>query len=288
MKNSRKGIIVYVIIAFGVAWGIWGILFASGISPRHPDFQLWGTLPGFAPALAAIIVRKWITREGFSDAALRPNFKRWRFYLTAWLLPLGVAAVIIGLAVIFRISTPDPTLQRAYQILAPLDGPPKLLLTLPLPILPMLITLLTTLLIWGEEFGWRGYLQLRLFPDRPVRAAAVTGLIWAAWHIPLILASGDQYGDTPLEGLLVFPITGMLLAVIWGWFRLKTGSIWGACLAHAATNSLGSLMLISLFYGGPHWTWVSYFGILGWLPLGLISAAIIFSGQLTQTAKTDR
>jgi membrane protease YdiL (CAAX protease family) len=39
-----------------------------------------------------------------------------------------------------------------------------------------------TLVLWGEEFGWRGYLQLRLFPQHPLLAAMATGVIWGIWH----------------------------------------------------------------------------------------------------------
>lgn len=281
MNNAnKKGITAFLIIAFGLAWILWGALFSLGITPRDPRFQLWGTFPGFAPAIAAIIVRKWVTHEGFADAGLRPNLRTWRYYLLAWLLPLGIASIITGLAVIFRVSMPDPTLQRAYQILSPASGPPALLLSFPLPILPMFIPLITTFLIWGEEFGWRGYLQIRLFAHQPALAGLATGLIWGVWHLPMILASGDQYADTPLLGVFVFPITAALLSIIWGWLRLRTGSVWVSCVAHAATNSFGSLMMISLFYGGPNWTFVSYFGVLGWLPLGLICIWLISSGQL--------
>lgn len=280
MNNTTKGIVAYLLIAFGVAWILWGVLFSLGITPRDPRFQLWGTFPGFAPALAAFIVRKWVTREGFADAGLRPNLRMWRYYLLAWLFPLGIGAIIIGLAVIFRVSMPDPTLQRAYQIVSPDSGPPALLLSLPLPVLPMLITLITTFLIWGEEFGWRGYLQIRLFAHQPALAGLATGLIWGVWHLPMILTSGDQYAATPLLGVFVFPITAALFSIIWGWLRLKTGSVWISCVAHGATNSFGSLMMISLFYGGPNWTFVSYYGVLGWLPLGLICLWLIASGQL--------
>jgi len=37
-------------------------------------------------------------------------------------------------------------------------------------------------LVLGEELGWRGYLQLRLFPAQPFLAALATGLIWGVWH----------------------------------------------------------------------------------------------------------
>jgi membrane protease YdiL (CAAX protease family) len=287
MSKNAKGIVSYLLIAFGLAWGFWGILFSIGITPRDPRFQIWGTIPGFAPAIAAIIVRKWVTREGFADAGLRPNLKNWRYYLLAWLLPLGIASIITGLAVILRIGTPDPTLQRAYKVLSPAGGPPSLLLNLPLPVFPLLLTMITTFLIWGEEFGWRGYLQIRLFADRPVLAGLATGLIWGIWHIPMILASGDQYADNAYIGLLVFPISAALLSVFWGWLRMRTGSVWVCCVAHAATNSFGSLMMISLFYGAPNWTFTSYFGILGWVPLGMMCAYLVATGRMKPDASNQ-
>jgi len=40
----------------------------------------------------------------------------------------------------------------------------------------------------GEEPGWRGYALPRLFSAMsPLPAAAVLGLIVAAWHLPLVL-----------------------------------------------------------------------------------------------------
>ena len=41
----------------------------------------------------------------------------------------------------------------------------------------------------------------------------------------------------------------------------------------------GSLTLL-LFTGGPNWIFVSYVGILGWVPLGVLCAWIVLTGQL--------
>jgi hypothetical protein len=60
--------------------------------------------------------------------------------------------------------------------------------------------------------------------------------------------------------------------------------VWASCVAHAATNSLGSLMMISLFYGSENWTFVSYFGVLSWLPLGAICLWLIKSSQFEKAA----
>ena len=80
MKN-RNGVIAYLLIAFGMAWAIWEIVIRLGISVRSPLFQIAGFPAAFAPAIAAFVVRKWITREGFADAGLRLNLRKWPYYL---------------------------------------------------------------------------------------------------------------------------------------------------------------------------------------------------------------
>jgi uncharacterized protein len=70
-----------------------------GVLDTGPTGQLVVALGAFSPAIAAIIVRRWVTREGFADAGLRLNLRhKWRYYLFAWLLPLPVVGVIAILA----------------------------------------------------------------------------------------------------------------------------------------------------------------------------------------------
>jgi tetratricopeptide (TPR) repeat protein len=114
--------------------------------------------------------------------------------------------------------------------------------------------------------------------DRPLLRAVVTGVIWAIWHYPLMLR-GYNFPDNRLLGLLVFPVSTISLSIIFGWLRLKTGSIWSSSLAHAATNGIGGLTLL-LFGGGASMLFVSYVGIMGWIPLGALSAWIVSTGQL--------
>jgi hypothetical protein len=48
------------------------------------------------------------------------------------------------------------------------------------------IVLSTLTLSLGEELGWRGYLLPQLLSVGRTRALVLVGLIWAAWHMPLI------------------------------------------------------------------------------------------------------
>src|SRR3712207_7188827 len=43
----------------------------------------------------------------------------------------------------------------------------------------------------GEEIGWRGYMLTRLIDAGVPRPVFASGLIWALWHVPLVLG-GDR------------------------------------------------------------------------------------------------
>jgi membrane protease YdiL (CAAX protease family) len=91
----------------------------------------------------------------------------------------------------------------------------------------------------GEEIGWRGFLFPSLFQlIGPVRAILISGLIWAFWHYPGILGSNYNSGGPAWVALVCF--TWMVIggAAIFGWLRVKSGSVWPAAIAHGSHNLL--------------------------------------------------
>jgi len=280
MNTRTKGIVVYLLIAFGLAWIPWELVIRHGISVHSAMFQFASLPSAFAPAFAAFVVRKWVTREGFADAGLRLNLSKWRYYLVGWLLPVVVVGCIVLLAPLLRIGRADFSLARGFRHILP---PGTTLPHLPNVWLVLISLLITSVFLapisFGEEFGWRSYLQLRLFPQQPLLSAVVTGLFWSFWHFPVLLR-GYAFPDNPYSGLVVFTVSAVLLSIIFGWLRLKTGSIWSTSLAHAATNAVGANMSALLFVGGASLLYVLDLGILGWVPLGALSAWIVFTGQL--------
>jgi uncharacterized protein len=286
--RHTEGVIAYLLITFGMAWAFWEAVIRLGVSVSSPLFQL-AMLPGaFAPAVAAFAVRKWITREGFADAGLGLHLRKWPYYLVAWLLPVMVVGCIVIAALLLRLGSPDFSLVRGInfelrsvgRVPAHVPSHPWLVLA----VLPTdaILAIFASPILFGEEFGWRGYLQLRLFPGRPFACAVVTGVIWGVWHYPLLLR-GYAFPGHRLAGLIVFPVSTILLSIIFGWLRLKTGSVWSPVLGHAATNAMGVSLSLLLFAGGANLLFVSYLGILGWIPLGALSAWIVLGGHLTPT-----
>jgi membrane protease YdiL (CAAX protease family) len=132
-------------------------------------------------------------------------------------------------------------------------------------------------ILFGEEFGWRGYLQLRLFPSRPTHAAIATGIIWGLWHLPIILRGYEFPGD-PLVATAVFCVSTVMFSVIFGWLKRRSGSIWVSSLAHSATNVIGG-SLTALWFPFAVRLYAGYAGLVSWIPLGLLCAWIVLRGD---------
>jgi membrane protease YdiL (CAAX protease family) len=269
-----KALLWFLAIAFLPAWITWELAIASGLDVLSWQMQLFLVPGACCPALATFVVRKWITREGFGDLKLRLKSGRWFLYVFAWLLPLVVVGGMAALGAALGLGRPDFSLAQAIAAqsvgrdLSAMEG-------LGLLIVPqvLLAALITTPVLFGEEFGWRGYLQRRLFPEAPMLSALATGVIWAVWHYPLILR-GYNYPDQPLLGAVLFTVFTVLMSYIFGWFYRRGGSIWCNSLAHAATNTVGSLALF-WFAGMGTPIVISYGGLLALLPLGAVTIILI-------------
>ncbi|MHB8648168.1 MAG: CPBP family intramembrane glutamic endopeptidase, partial [Thermomicrobiales bacterium] len=89
----------------------------------------------------------------------------------------------------------------------------------------------------GEELGWRGYLVPHLASAYGFTATAlISGLIWAAWHYPILLFTDYGEGGPRWYLLLCFTISVIGVSFVAAWLRLRTGSVWPAVLLHASHN----------------------------------------------------
>ena len=88
---------------------------------------------------------------------------------------------------------------------------------------------------FGEEYGWRGFLQEQLVRIGKRRGILLLGLIWSVWHYPVIWM-GHNYPGYPLLGTLLMTVFTTAFAFILGYAMLKTGSIWLVAFIHGLTN----------------------------------------------------
>ena len=247
MSRERKGLLTFLLLTFALTWAV-----ELGITRRHEVasvpyiLSLVGVM--FVPGLSALFVRLAVERRGFADAGL--GWGRGRYYLAGWLVPVGFGVAAMGLAVWLHQAEFDPWMtQLMVQIRKHQPGielPPFNILrvyiiaggltqAVAMNFIPCL----------GEEFGWRGYLLMRLLPLGAGRAAVLTGAIWGLWHAPIIL-QGHNYPDHPVLGVPLMVGFCILLGVVLGWLRLASGSVFPVALGHAAVNGPGSTPLLFL------------------------------------------
>lgn len=218
-----RGTIWFLFLAFIPAWLAWAAAGTFGWSMDDPGVQL--LTAAFVPAAAAIVVRRWVTCEGFADAGLRLGFARhWRSYAFALALSPGILAVALSMAWLSGDWDPSTTIWSEHWMFL-----------IAIPIIPVLVAPI----FFGEEFGWTAYLRDRLLPSRPVATTFATGFVWGVWHWPLPWAGyfGESVGvgEAVVSMLLWIPLS-VLLEFLIGFVWSRSGSVWPSVLVHGGGN----------------------------------------------------
>lgn len=139
----------------------------------------------------------------------------------------------------------------------------------------------------GEELGWRGWLLPSLLPLGTWPALLLTGFIWGLWHSPIILL-GYNYGLTHLSGVLLMTVACMLLGILLGWLRLRTGSIWPAVVAHSTFNASAGVLTLVLAAGeSPDPISVGPLGWVAWIVMAIVVCTLILTGQMRKDRLTN-
>lgn len=130
---------------------------------------------------------------------------------------------------------------------------------------------------FGEEYGWRFFLQPRLQKKfGKTKGVLLLGVIWGIWHLPLVLF----YYSTP-ENFFYAITTQMIgcifLSIVFAYFYEKSGSLWCVVLLHFMNNAISSIVAQQVGIRG------LYSG--DWMDLGVDFAVLAFMAILF--LKTD-
>lgn len=105
--------------------------------------------------------------------------------------------------------------------------------------------LLSYTAFFGEEYGWRYYLQPVLQEKFGLKKGVIVlGLLWGIWHLPINLFYYSP--STSIQSILV-QIAGCVgMGVFFGWVYMRTQNVWAVATIHFLNNNLGmTLFLIS-------------------------------------------
>jgi uncharacterized protein len=187
-------------------------------------------------------VRLLSSRESFARARLAGGkFKYWLVFGVGFVLFYGTQVAlnaVLGLGEAVDVSAmmqqvlPPETLEAMTPVtFLVLTGAQSVLFA---PLVALLIA-------FGEEYGWRGYLQDALIKLGRVRGIALLGVIWGLWHAPII-AMGHNYPGYPLLGILLMTIYCVGLSFVLGYVVFKSGSVLLAAYLHALNNQVLSFL----------------------------------------------
>jgi membrane protease YdiL (CAAX protease family) len=220
----RHSVIAFFLLTLGLTWPfmIADALRSHGFLPA--DTQVYNLLlMAYGPTWAALIVTKATTGKVGIRALLRRLFI-WRVGLRWYAAAIFVPALTFFLPI------------KLYGFFG---GSPPPLPTLSLElILNLVLLLVVSGLINGEEIGWRGYALPRLQERHSaLTASLILGMIVFVFHLPLFVTQGSIQASMPMLGFLVEMLAG---SVIMTWISNNTrGSLLLAYLWHAATNTWG-------------------------------------------------
>ena len=258
----------------------------------------------FVPALSVLLSGASLKNMGWKPQ-IRKNIGP---FLTAWFAPMILTAV--GACLYFLLFPGHLDLSGKYlteaagaEALNQLEAQG---LTYPLYVLISAAgsltyaPLLNMFLALGEEIGWRGFLYPQLkarFGKRNGRLLG--GVIWGAWHWPLIWLIGYEYGAAAgnSAGYFGFPVTGMLVFCVitagWGvlhdWLYEKSGSIWVPSLFHGAINASAALPLAvcAANTGTARLLGPAPNGMIACLPFLAAAAFILFRKEQAEETPSD-
>jgi membrane protease YdiL (CAAX protease family) len=248
----RHPLATYFVLAFAMAWWTWPLVL---LNPKSSPMLPW------SPIFAAIIVLALTEGRAGIGALLRSTF-RWR------VKPIWYAAAL---------GIPFALWAGAAALAIPLGARPDTAYFADFVLLP--VTMLTTAIVKGpltEEPGWRGFALPRLLERwSPLVSSLLLGVIWFAWHLPLLLqdASGAQ------RPLVPYFVAVLAMSVIATWLWSATTSVFLVILFHTAINSIGSHIVPAFAVGDQLVVWVIFA-----VAVAAVAGAVTFTREFRASA----
>lgn len=249
MTNKRleaKRLVIFLLLAFGISW------IPAIVLNKVLGFQEWfftykvpvfSWIVGFGPALANVITRK-LTHEGWHDSMLHFNLKgNIRYYVIA-LVTVSVTGIFQGILATLVIGGGDwSEFGKGFSF----NEAMTTLLTV------FAIAPLMAFNTFGEEFGWRGYMNQKMEPLLGTTGTIIVGgILWGLWHAELTVAGhnfGTDYEGYPYLGILAMCVSCTFMGIFLMWLTKKTNSIYPAAIFHAMGN-FGGTFTTNLFLSG--------------------------------------
>jgi uncharacterized protein len=255
-ENTRAQLTTFLCLTFGLSAIFWWLIIGAGSLGAHGGLYVFALMwsPGTSALITRLIFQHNVRGEGWGW-----NRGTTRWAALAYVLPLGYATAAYGFVWLTRLGGVDLARFKIGVVTFLVVG-----------------SLQSFLSATGEELGWRGFLVPTLARTMSFgRLSLLSGAIWAAWHVPLIIFA-DYNGGTPAwYSVLCFAVMVVSLGVPFAWLRLRSGSVWPAAILHASHNLFVQAFFdrVTVDTGPTRWL-TSEFGAA--LALAIVGTALLF------------
>jgi len=224
-------IVTFLVLASGLS-AIFYVLIITGGEGYAP----WLLPLMLSPGVSAILT-KLIFDRSLKELGWKPGPAKWLGL--GYLLPILYGAVVYG--IVWLVGLGGFTTEAIAGQMAELgmaDAPAWQMVAVYMLLMGTIVYVRGGLLYsFGEELGWRGF----LFPELHrmtsfTTASLISGVVWALFHLPVMLFS-DYNSTAPIAfQVVVFFISAIANTFVYNWLRAKSGSVWPAVLLHASHN----------------------------------------------------
>lgn len=295
-----RAVIVFVVLAIALAWAVALPLYFTG-GFANPFAIAVPVAMMATPTVAALIVVRFVDRPASIPRELglwplRPARRLLAYLGLAVLVPAGIVIGALFVGAALGVYPADFTEFSAFrEAIAAQEAatgqslPMSIELIVALQFVNVIVGgVINTVPALGEELGWRGYLLPKLLPLGVVPAILISGVIWGAWHAPLLLL-GYNYPTAPgWLAVVMMCVTCVLVGAVFGWLRIRSNSVWPAALAHGTFNAAAGMGFVFARAGETvDTTAATVLGWSGWiLPAALV--IVLLATKSFRPLDTDR
>jgi membrane protease YdiL (CAAX protease family) len=273
ISQSRKAILLFLLITFGLSSIFYFLIIRTGKLGSGFGMYVLGLMwcPGISALIASRILNRKISSLGWKWGEAR--YKIWSYLVPALYVTAGYLVIwLIGWGGFYNKGFVGQISKSfGFEHL-----PVSITLVLYFLFTAIFGMTVNTSAALGEEIGWRGFLTPELFKITGyTQTSLITGIIWAAWHVPILVFADYNSGTPVWYGLTCFSVMVISDSFILTWFRMKSGSLWTAAILHASHNLFIQAIFTPLTKDTGHTKYyIDEFGAV--LPIVCLITAIYF------------
>jgi len=189
----------------------------------------------WCPAIAAIITLKI---KGRKISSLNWNWGKWKYIRLSYFIPALYGIITYALIWIFGfggLANKEVIIDWGEELglfgIGTLN--PTSITIIAIVLLGTVEVIRASATTFGEEIGWRGFFIYELRKVLSFSGVSIfSGLIWAAWHWPLLV----YYSNNVLLEFITFFTVIISMSFIMAYYTFKSKSLWPAVIFHAVSN----------------------------------------------------